>query len=126
MINADTRLYGIIGSPVRHSLSPAMHNAAFSHAGQNAVYLAFEVRDVEGAVRGIRAMGMGGVSVTVPHKETIIPLLDRVDETAARIGAVNTVVNRNGLLEGFNTDMTGAARALEQYAEISGTDALVL
>jgi shikimate dehydrogenase len=125
-IDAGTELYGIIGNPVGHSLSPAMHNAAFRHLGINAVYLAFEVSDPESAISGVRALNISGLSVTVPHKEAVMPLLDRVDENAGRIGAVNTIVNRNGMLEGMNTDMSGAVRAISEKTGIKGAAALVL
>ena len=91
-IDAATRLYCIIGNPVSHSMSPAIHNAAFADKGINAAYVAFRVEDVEGAIEGIRALGIHGASVTIPHKVTIIPLLDRVDEVAKMIGAVWLIV----------------------------------
>ena len=92
-INQHTQLYGVIGNPVRHSLSPSMHNAAFKARGINAAYLAFEVSDLEGCLKGVRSLGVKGLSVTIPFKEEIIPLLDEVDPLAKGIGAVNTVVN---------------------------------
>ena len=116
-IDSHTALYAVIGNPVRHSLSPLMHNRAFSHIGHNAVYLALPVEDVAGAVSGIRAFGIRGVSVTIPHKVSIMDYLDEIDENAARIGAINTVVNREGVLHGCNTDARGAVKALtEQIA----------
>ena len=108
MINGQTKIFGILGRPVAHSLSPAMHNAAFRHLGVNAVYVAFPVTDLRKAVAGLRGLGIGGVSVTIPFKEEIIPLLDELDPRAAEIGAVNTVVNRDGRLTGYNTDWLGA------------------
>lgn len=125
-IDAFTKLYGIIGNPVRHSLSPKMHNAAFCHNGLNAVYLAFEVTDLETAISGVRSLGISGLSITVPHKERVIALIDRVDDTARRIGAVNTILNRNGKLEGYNTDWSGAVRALSAETGIKGARAIVL
>ncbi len=83
--DAKTRLCGVIGNPVEHSLSPAMHNAAFEREGLNYVYLAFRVSDVEGAVRAVRALDIRGLSVTVPHKLAVIPFLDEIDPVARAI-----------------------------------------
>lgn len=107
-------LFGIFGHPVRHSLSPSMHNAAFRHLGINAVYLAFDVTDLSAAMSGAKALNIHGLSITIPHKEAIMSLLDEIDRDARFIGAVNTVVNRDGRLIGFNTDCTGARKALEE------------
>ena len=126
-IDAATRLYCIIGNPVSHSMSPAIHNAAFADKGINAAYVAFRVEDVEGAIEGIRALGIHGASVTIPHKVTIIPLLDRVDEVAKMIGAVNTVVRKGDELIGYNTDGPGAARALkEKVGDLSGKNVVII
>jgi shikimate dehydrogenase len=113
-IDSYTRLCGIIGNPVEHSLSPAIHNAAFQHMGLNFVYLAFKVEDLEGAIRGIRALSsIRGVSVTIPHKIAVLPYLDKISATAENIGAVNTIVSDQGLLSGYNTDASGALAALK-------------
>ena len=125
-IDGATRVYGILGQPVTHSLSPVMHNAAFRELGLNAVYVAFPVTDLIQAVAGLRGLNIGGVSVTIPFKEEIIPLLDGLDEKAASIGAVNTVVNRDGRLMGYNTDWQGAFKALEEKTEIAGKRFLIL
>jgi shikimate dehydrogenase len=118
-IDSHTALYAVIGNPVRHSLSPKMHNRAFSHIGLNAVYLALPVADVAGAVSGIRAFGIRGVSVTIPHKVAIMDYLDEIDAHADRIGAINTVVNRDGILHGCNTDAWGAVKALTETTPIA-------
>ena len=113
IIDAKTRLCALIGDPVEHSLSPAIHNAAFQHVGLNYVYLAFKVQDVEGAIRGIRALtSIRGISVTIPHKVAVLPYLDSVAPTAQNIGAVNTIVAGDGILTGYNTDASGALQAL--------------
>ncbi len=125
-MDSYTKLYGIIGHPVRHSLSPAMHNAAFMTTGLNAAYLAFDVTELKEAIAGIRALGIMGVSVTIPHKEAVIPFLDQVDETATQMGAVNTIVNRDGKLLGYNTDWIGAVRALKEVIDPKGRKVLVL
>jgi shikimate dehydrogenase len=125
-IDGKTRVYGLLGRPVAHSLSPAMHNAGFRELGLNAVYVAFPVTDLVHAVAGLRGLNIGGVSVTIPFKEDIIPLVDELDEKAARIGAVNTVVNRDGRLVGSNTDWQGALQALEEKTAVAGKRCLIL
>ncbi|MGQ0665978.1 MAG: shikimate dehydrogenase [Nitrospiraceae bacterium] len=114
-INAHTQFCGVIGNPVEHSLSPAIHNAAFQALGINCVYLAWKVDAIGEALQGLRALGnFRGASVTIPHKVSAIPFLDHVEETAARIGAINTIVAENGWLTGYNTDASGALRALRE------------
>jgi shikimate dehydrogenase len=103
-----------------------MHNAAFASLGLNAVYVPFAVRDLAQAVQGLRGLNLGGVSVTIPFKEEIIPLLDEVDDRAREIGAVNTVVNREGRLWGTNTDWQGALTALQEQTDLAGQRVLVL
>ncbi len=127
-INAQTQLCGLLGNPVDHSLSPAIHNAAFRQLGLNFVYLAFPVQDLEGAIRGIRALGhIRGLSVTIPHKVAILPLLDSVGTTAKHIGSVNTIVKDRGMLVGSNTDASGAIQALQQGGvELSGQRVVIL
>lgn len=125
-IDSHTQLYAVMGDPVGHSLSPVMHNRAFSHIGQNAAYLAFQVKDIAGAVSGIRVLNIKGVSVTIPHKVAVMEYLDEIDQTAARIGAVNTVVNREGILHGYNTDAWGAVKALKDKTPIKGKTAGIL
>lgn len=119
-------LYGIIGHPVAHSLSPAMHNAAFKAISIEAFYCPFDVLDLEGAMRGTRALGIKGLSVTVPYKEAVIPYLDEIDPMAREIGACNTIVNRSGLLLGTNTDWIGAVRAIGEVSPIKGKKVLVV
>lgn len=125
-IDGHTRVFGILGRPVAHSLSPAMHNAAFRELGVNAVYVAFPVTDLVRAIAGLRGLQIGGVSVTIPFKEEIIPLLDEIDPQAARMGAVNTVVNREGRLYGYNTDWLGAVAALKAKTGLKGRHVLIL
>ena len=120
MIDAQTELYGVIGNPVQHSLSPMIHNRAFKRLGWNAVYLAFEVKNIEEALRGIRGLGVRGVSVTLPFKTEVIPWLDKVEGLAKKIGAVNTIVNRRGKLIGYNTDCDGALEALQERMDLRG------
>ncbi len=114
MISGRTQLLGIFGDPVAHTLSPKMQNAALEASGIDAIYLPFQIHpeQLESAVKAIRSLNMVGINVTVPHKERIIPLLDEIDATAKLIGAVNTVVNRQGHLVGFNTDAPGFLASL--------------
>ena len=114
-ITGSTQVVALIGYPVSHSLSPLIHNAAFSAAGLDYCYVALNVRAeaIEAAVKGLRAVGFAGLNVTAPHKEAIIPLLDGITEEARAIGAVNTVANREGRWIGTNTDATGFRRLLE-------------
>lgn len=114
-IDAQTQFCGVIGNPVGHSLSPAIHNAAFRKLGLNFVYLAWQVDTIGDAIKGLRALGnFRGASVTIPHKVAAIPFLDHVETTAQRIGAINTIVGEKGDLTGYNTDATGALRALRE------------
>lgn len=114
-INAHTQFCGVIGNPVEHSLSPAIHNAAFQKLGLNFVYLAWRVEIIGDAIKGLRALGnFRGASVTIPHKVSAVPFLDEVESTARHIGAINTIVATGGKLTGYNTDATGALRALRE------------
>ncbi len=118
MKRGHARIYGVLGNPVGHSLSPAMHNAAFKAAGIDAFYGAFQTADLKGSVRGMRALGICGMSVTLPFKTDVIPYLDGLDPLAERIGAVNTIVNHDGFLKGYNTDGLGAMRALSEAMDL--------
>jgi len=114
-INAHTQFCGVIGNPVEHSLSPAIHNAAFQKLDLDFVYLAWKVERIGDALNGLRALGnFRGASVTIPHKVAAVPFLDEVENTARHIGAVNTIVSNGGKLTGYNTDATGALRALRE------------
>ena len=126
MIDAETQLYGVFGNPVRHSLSPIIHNGAFQRMGLNAAYLAFEVKNLEEAVRGIKGLGIRGVSVTLPFKTQIIPFLDQLEEVAGKIQAVNTIHHEGGELIGHNTDWSGALGALEEKVDLTGKKVFLL
>ncbi len=127
-IDARTQFCGVIGNPVGHSLSPAIHNAAFRKLGLNFVYLAWQVEAVGDAINGLRALGnFRGASVTIPHKVAAIPFLDHTEPTALRIGAINTIVAEKGELTGYNTDATGALRALrEGRVDLNGRRIVIL
>lgn len=131
MINGKTFVLGIIGKPVSHSMSPIMHNAALNELGLDGVYVPFPVENVEQAVTGMRGLSIKGLSVTIPHKETVIGFLDEIDSVAKRIGAVNTVVQQEGakgnqILKGYNTDWLGANRALAEKIELKGKKVVLL
>lgn len=123
---------GLIGYPVAHSLSPRMQEAGFAALGIEARYELWEtpLRELEARVQALRAPGIFGANVTIPHKEAVLPWLDEIDPQAARIGAVNTIVNRNGHLVGYNTDAPGFLRALQERGgpefTLRGRPAIVL
>jgi shikimate dehydrogenase len=114
LISGTTKICGLIGDPVEHTMSPVMHNAAFKKLGLDYIYIPFRVRaeDLAQAVGGIKALNIKGFNVTIPHKVAIMPMLDGLDPLAGKIGAVNTVVNDNGDLRGYNTDASGFLQAL--------------
>lgn len=127
-ISPATRLCAVIGNPVGHSLSPALHNAAFNALGLDFVYVAFRVEDLESAIYGMRALeNFRGMSVTIPHKIEIIDYLDDVAEVDRFIGSVNTVINEDGRLYGFGTDGPGALKALlDARVSLDGMSILIL
>src|ERR1017187_9931606 len=103
VITGKTIVYGVIGNPIEHTLSPAMQNAAFEEMGLDCVYLPFKVENEElgKAIQGMKALNIKGLNVTIPHKVSVMQYLDEVDEMAANIGAVNTIVNQDGYLKGY-------------------------
>jgi shikimate dehydrogenase len=128
-ISGKTKICAIIGDPIAHSMSPAMHNAAYQKMGLDYVYLPLLVKaeNLKQAVEGLRALNFRGFNVTMPHKVAIIPLLDSLDTLAEKIGAINTVVNDDGQLRGYNTDGPGALQAmLERGIEPAGKNTVVL
>jgi shikimate dehydrogenase len=128
-ISGTTKLCGVIGDPIEHTMSPVMHNAAFRETGLDYVYTASRVRSEElgEAIRGMRTLNIRGLNVTIPHKVAVIPFLDEVDVLAEKIGAVNTIVNDNGVLKGYNTDASGFLQALlEKGVDPQGKRVLVL
>lgn len=110
------RICGIIGDPLEHSLSPLMHNAAFRKLGLDYIYVPFRVKkeDLSKAINSLRTSSVRGFNVTIPHKVAIIPFLDKLDSMADKVGAVNTVVNNDGVLVGYNTDASGFLKALQK------------
>ena len=129
MISGNTKICGVIGDPIEHTMSPAMHNAAFREKGIDFLYVPFRVRkeELEKAIEGMRALNIKGLNVTIPHKVAVIPFLDELDPVAEKIDAVNTIVNEDGVLKGYNTDATGFLQALlENGIEPEGKNVLVL
>jgi len=129
-ISGRTKMCIIIGDPVAHSLSPAMHNAGYKalDIDDQFVFTAATVKnkDLKDAIKGVRAMGVRGLTCTIPHKIRIMKYLDEIDETAKRIGAVNTVVNINGKLKGYNTDWLGVVNPLKKLGKLEGKKAAVI
>jgi len=128
-VSGKTKICGIIGDPIEHTMSPPMQNAAYKKLGLDYIYLPFHVRpeQLAQAVDGLRAINVRGFNVTIPHKVSIIPMLDGLDPQAEKIGAVNTVVNDDGELRGYNTDAPGFLKALlEQGVEPRGKNIVVI
>ncbi len=129
IISGRTKLCGVIGDPIEHTMSPAIHNAAFDRMGLDYLYVPFWVKP-EGlgkAIEGMRALNIRGLNVTIPHKVAVIPLLDELDPLADKIGAVNTITNDDGVLKGYNTDATGFLQALlEKGIEPKGKNIVIL
>ncbi len=113
-INSDTKLCCLLGHPVKHSISPQLHNSAFRYLGLNMVYLSFDVepKNLSRVVKGLKTLGVVGFNVTIPHKVSIIKFLDMLDLTSKETGAVNTVVLENKRLKGYNTDVEGIRKSL--------------
>jgi len=116
----------LIGDPIEHSLSPLIHNAGYQALGIDYVYVPFQVKDIKPAIDGIRKLGIRGASITLPHKTSAIKYIDKFDHTAEAIGAVNTIVNDEGVLTGYNTDGDGALKALEEVTRLSGKKAVLI
>ena len=129
MVDATTKVFAVIGSPVEHSLSPQMHNASFSELKLNCIYVAHRVErhELRDALAGFKALKYGGVNVTLPHKQAVLRYLDELSEEARAIGAMNTIEFREGKAIGHNTDGVGALNALrEAGVEVSGKRVLIL
>jgi shikimate dehydrogenase len=128
-ISGRTRVCAVIGDPIEHTLSPTMHNAAFENLKLDFVFLAFRVApdQLENAVQGVRALGIRGLNVTMPHKNSVTEFLDEADPTVKFLGAANTILNQGGRLRGFNTDGVGALKALRYNgADLTGKKVLLL
>lgn len=129
MITGKTINLGVIGNPIAHSLSPVMQNAGIAAAGLDYSYIAMPVKNeaLAEAVAGMKALGFRGINVTIPHKQAIMPFLDKIDQDAQIIGAVNTVLNQDGYLTGYNTDVIGFIDGMKQQGfQPAGKHALLL
>jgi len=125
-INAATRVYGVAGQPVAHSLSPLLHNTGFHTRGINAVYLPLATGSADDLLQLVRELPLDGVSITMPLKQAVLPLLDHIDPLAAKVGACNTIVRtKNGELHGYNTDVAGITAPLARRMELKGARILV-
>ncbi len=128
-INNNTKIVGVIGHPIKHTLSPVMHNYAFNKLNLDYVYLPFDISStgLKDSLKGMLALGIKGFNVTIPHKERIIEYMDELSDSAKIVGAVNTVVNDNGKLIGYNTDVNGIINTLEDFKDdINGKTVSVL
>ena len=128
-ISGKTEVFAVIGDPIEHTLSPAMHNAAFEHLGLDYVFLAFRVTpdEIERALQGVRALGIRGLNVTMPHKHAATEFIDEADAAVKFLQSANTILNQRGRLRGFNTDGVGAAKALKNSGlDLTGKKVLLL
>lgn len=128
-ISGHTKKLGIFGYPIEHTFSPKMHNFISAQLNNNYVYTAFEVapENLENAVNAVRALNISGINITAPHKKTVMKFLDEISQQAQKFGSVNTVVNRNGRLYGYNTDAQGFYKALlHNGIEVRNKDILIL
>lgn len=128
MITGKTKVVGVIGHPIEHSMSPPMHNNAFKELNMDYVYVAFHVlpENIEKLIESCKTLDIKGLNVTIPHKTTVIPLLDEIDPTAKKIGAVNTIQFKNGIAKGFNTDGIGAIKSIQEYTTLEGKNVLII
>jgi shikimate dehydrogenase len=129
VVSGRTEVFAVIGDPIEHTLSPTMHNAAFEHLRLDFVFVAFRVTpdELENAVRGARALGIRGLNVTMPHKNSVTEFLDEADPAVKFLKAANTILNQRGQLRGFNTDGVGAVKALKNNdVDLAGKKVLLL
>ncbi|MDR2967487.1 MAG: shikimate dehydrogenase [Methanobacteriaceae archaeon] len=128
MINGTTKIFGIIGDPVEHSLSPPMFNAAFKSLNLDYAYVPFNVKkqDLKFAIAGAKAFDIKGLNVTIPHKRKVLNEIDKFDIMANLIGAVNTIKFHNGKSYGFNTDCVGAVRAIEEVSNLNDKNVVIV
>ncbi|OED29672.1 shikimate dehydrogenase [Methanosphaera sp. WGK6] len=128
MITGKTLITGVIGHPIEHSFSPPMHNNAYTQMNMDYKYVPFHVQpaDVKNIITAAKTMNIKGLNVTIPHKTTIIPYLDEIDETARRINAVNTISFKDGIAKGYNTDGLGAIKSIQKYTNLKNKKVLVI
>ena len=128
MITGKTKITGVIGHPIEHSMSPPMHNNAYKQLNMDYVYIAFHVQpeNIENLINSSKTLDIKGLNVTIPHKTTIIPYLDEIDETAEKIGAVNTIQFKNGIAKGYNTDGIGAIKSIQEHTTLKDKNILII
>lgn len=128
MITGKTKVTGVIGHPIEHSMSPPMHNNAYKQQNMDYVYVAFHVQpeDIEKLISSSKTLNIKGLNVTIPHKTTIIPYLDEIDETAEKIGAVNTIQFKDGIAKGYNTDGIGAIKSIQEHTTLQDKNILII
>lgn len=128
MITGKTKVVGVIGHPIEHSMSPPMHNNAYKQLDMDYVYVAFHVmpENIEKLIDSCKALDIKGLNVTIPHKTAVIEYLDEIDPTAEKIGAVNTIQFKDGIAKGFNTDGLGAVKSLQKYTSLEGKNVLII
>ncbi|WP_323735493.1 shikimate dehydrogenase [Methanosphaera sp. ISO3-F5] len=128
MITGKTKITGVIGHPIEHSMSPPMHNNAYKQLNMDYVYVAFHVQpeNIEKLINSSKTLDIKGLNVTIPHKTTIIPYLDEIDETAEKIGAVNTIQFKNGIAKGYNTDGIGAIKSIQEHTTLQDKNILII
>lgn len=128
MINGTTKLTGVIGNPIEHSLSPVMHNNAFNEMNMDYVYTAFHVmpENLKNVITGCKTLNIKGINVTIPYKTDIIQYLDEIDPIAEKINAVNTISFKNGIAKGYNTDGIGAIKSIESHTKLNNKNILIL
>ena len=124
-VNGHTKVFCVIGNPAKHSLSPLIHNKGYEALGLDCIYLAFEFRDLGKAFEGLKEAGVAGFNVTMPFKQDVMKYLDKIDASAVKVNAVNTIVNRDGKFTGYNTDGTGAVNALKKATKLKGKKVLL-
>ncbi|MDR4508005.1 MAG: shikimate dehydrogenase [Candidatus Brocadiaceae bacterium] len=120
--DSNTAIYGLIGNPVSHSISPAIHNTLFQAMNFHSVYIPFRVNNISAFMKEFKGIGIKGCSITIPYKESVIKYVDEIDPLAKKIGAVNTIVNQNGRLVGYNTDCAAAIKTLKNMFPVSSED----
>ncbi|MFW9945716.1 MAG: shikimate dehydrogenase [Candidatus Odinarchaeota archaeon] len=128
-VTARTKILCVIGHPIEHSMSPIMHNAAIQDLGLDYLYIAFDIppNKLKEAIKGLKTLNIRGINVTLPYKEKVMKFIDKVDQTAQKIGAINTIKNEDGLLIGRNTDAEGANKALfDAGCEITGKNVVLI
>lgn len=126
MITGKTKIIGVVGNPIEHSLSPPMHNNAYKQMNMDYVYVAFSVDNIEKLIESAKTLNIIGLNITIPYKTQVIEYLDEIDETAKQINAVNTITFKNGIAKGYNTDGTGAVKSILKYTSLKDKNVLVI